>query len=295
MPKIPDKVRKTGRFHNDEKTFIGDNIKTLGLRQTARKMNRKEAAVKKIALEMGIKVDDTYSSDEIVYQQIEADLRRTPEWRSLRTEFTKRELKYFAHRYAKHMAHFRENITAPEETQLAQLIRYEIYMQRIASDAKASLRDKKRIELLIQRFWLRNKDADLDDAAMKVLNDLEQKVASLRAGETSKSTEMVKYQEKHMALMKELKATRDQRLNKVESSKDNIVSLIKALQEESFRNAEGDKLERVKIVAKKEFNRLAEYHTYIDGEIDKPILSADTVDDLPEEEESLTTKEDNDE
>ncbi len=283
--------KKSGRFSKEEYDFIKDNIRTLGLRQTARKLRRNEAAVKKSALELGIKIDDTFTDLQVTYQQIEGTLRQSPEFRQLRAEFTKRELKYFCHRYAKHLSQFREDVTTTEETQIFQLIRYEIIMQRISSDVKSGMRDKKRLELLLQRFWQKHEGKDVDEAAMNILRDLENNLSAIRAAEMSKSTEYNKCHERQASIVKDLKATRDQRLARVESSKDDIVGLIKALQDDKFRQSENEQLQLVKLAVEREAKRLASEHKFVDGQSDLPVLTAETVAEFNRREDAIDENE----
>lgn len=268
---------KSGRFSQEELDFIRDNVKLLHLRGVARRLKRSEKSVKKMALAQGIKIDDEFSDEEVAWKIIEKDVMLTPEFRLLRNELTKRELKQFGHRYARHIAQFKENITTTEQTQIFQAIKFEIFMTRHGSEIKKLMRQKINLEMLLKRFWQKYKDIDADDAAMQILRDLEGQLAAKSASEAARQIDYIKCQERHSSLLKELKATRDQRLARADTQAENITDLIKRLRSDEFRAAEGERLELVKIAVEKEASRLSKLHTYIDGEVDLPLLNSDTV------------------
>jgi len=277
MTNKPKGVYKSGRFAQEELDFIRDNIKLLSLRGVARRLKRSEKSVKKMALAQGIKIDDEFSDEEVAWKQIEKEVILTPEFRLLRGELTKRELKQFGHRYARHIAQFKENITTTEQTQIFQAIKFEIFMTRHGSEIKKLMREKINLEMLLKRFWQKYKTQEADDAAMQLLRDLEGQLAAKRASEAARQIDYIKCQERHSSLLKELKATRDQRLARADTQAENITDLIKQLRLSEFRQAEGERLELVKMAVDKEAKRLSSLHTYIDGQVDLPILNSDTV------------------
>ena len=76
---------------------------------------------------------------------------------------------------------------------------------------------------------------------------------------------------------KDLKTTRDQRLKIIEDSKKTYADLIKLLDDESTRVNFGQEMEIRRIAKDKEYFKLAQYHDFMDGMVDRPILNAETV------------------
>ncbi len=107
---------------------------------------------------------------------------------------------------------------------------------------------------------------------------LDAQLVSARAAEQSKTQDYVKLQERYDQLMKSLKATRDQRVKDAESGKETFLGLIKMLQQRDIQEKEGRQMGLMQLAAAKEYNNLGQLHKYEDGNIDRPILSADTVD-----------------
>jgi hypothetical protein len=133
------------------------------------------------------------------------------------------------------------------------------------------------MEKELTKIFQEYEDQDMPDDAKTLVVSMENQLLAARSAQNSKSTEFVKLQEKHSALLKELKATRDQRISRIEDSSKDILGLLKKMQDAKFRAAEGRQQALVNLAVKKEYERLGSYHTYEDGGIDRPILSSETI------------------
>jgi hypothetical protein len=75
-----------------------------------------------------------------------------------------------------------------------------------------------------------------------------------------------------------LKATREQRIEKLESDRQTLTSLVnKILRDPDFYEQEGKALERMRLAMEQEKERLSDYHKYDDGTLDQPFLTPETV------------------
>jgi len=89
-----------------------------------------------------------------------------------------------------------------------------------------------------------------------------------------RTKEYATLQDKFDKLMMSLKGTRDQRIKEIEKKTVSYVDLIKKLQEKEFREKEGRQLALFKKAVKQQEDELSDYHTYVDGELDLPILDS---------------------
>lgn len=271
---------KRGRLGHDEMKYIRENIKDHGSEEVAKKLNRTRELVENFAKSEGIAFDEDLNDDLAIQQaEMNKELRNSPEWESLKQEMTEEEVDYFAYRYSKLMPQFRNDLLATEETQIFQLLKFEILMRRNMRGAKRATEDISRMESTLSKLYSKYQNEDMPDSEKELALHIENQVLSAKSAQNSKSTEFVKLQEKHSALLKELKATRDQRISKIENSSKDILGLMKAMQDNKFRAQEGRQQALVNLAVEKESQRLGEYHTYEDGVVDRPILSADTIGD----------------
>ena len=273
---------KRGRFGNDEIDYIRDTIARDGLKATANALNRSEESVKDFALKLGITFD-TVTEREALQSKASEELENSPEWQSLADEFSLKELEYFKYRFGKLLAQFKNDVFASEETQIHQLIKFEILMNRNLRSTKKCVAEMRKLEARLVDLHTANPTPDT--TTMQLMNTLENQLLSLRNSQGSKSVEFVRLQEKHSAIMKDLKATRDQRMTRVESSKSSIVTLLKEFREREFQEHMGKQMHIMELALNKEKQRLGGQHKYDDGNIDRPVLSVDTLDIENEESE----------
>jgi hypothetical protein len=79
-------------------------------------------------------------------------------------------------------------------------------------------------------------------------------------------------------MLKDLKGTREQRIKAIEDSKQTFASLVKQIATDGdFRTRIGLDMEKMRLAAEKEKERLSEYHEYEDGTVDQPFLTPETL------------------
>jgi chromosome segregation ATPase len=124
----------------------------------------------------------------------------------------------------------------------------------------------------------RSKDKDQQD--MDYIINLERQVASLRASQESLNRDYRELQTKKAAILREMKGTREQRIKRLEDSKQSFTSWVaNLLQSPDLMKKYGIEMEKMRVAMKKEEERLSSFHKYEDGTIDQPLLSPDTVKD----------------
>ena len=81
-------------------------------------------------------------------------------------------------------------------------------------------------------------------------------------------------------MLKEMKGTREQRIKRLEESKQSFTSWVASMMQDPERmKAYGIEMEKMRAAMKKEEERLANFHKYEDGTVDQPFLTPDTVKD----------------
>lgn len=271
---------KRGPISKSEMEFIRDNANGLSPAEIAKHLERTEETIRTYMIEeLRIAPDDYTTENRVQQLALQKELTNSPEWKALKDEFVQEELVYFKHRYGKLMAQFQDDVLATEETQIFLLIKYEILMQRNLKDTKRSVEDIERMEKLLQETYGNYPDgaASMDGDTKAFISNLENQLASSRVAKGAKGREYTNLQSQHSSIMKELKATRDQRFDRVQNSKQTLLDVIKSLDREDARAVEGRQMELVRIATEKERKRLSEQHTYVDGTIDQPLLTPETV------------------
>jgi hypothetical protein len=274
-----------GIITKSEAEYIRRNFSTMALTDIADVLDRPPGTIRRwieqnLSSEARATIDkeDQQSERNILLLEVKAKLRYMPEWLRMKDEFTQEELKFIEHRFGKLCAQFKNDITPSEETQIFLLIKFEVLMSRNLQEKKRGVTDTERIEKSIADIHRANPDiSQADKNTLSLLENFEQQLVAIQAAQSSKTKEYVTLEEKHQTLSRDLKMTRDQRISQISESKQTFIDIIKMLQKEDIREKEGRAADLMRLAGEKEYKRLGELHKYSDGSIDRPILSADTV------------------
>lgn len=253
-----------------QKEFITKNADKMSVRQMARRLKLGMKNIEEYIVENHLVEDETI--------EIKHKLRKTKTWDNLRHELTGNEIEFFEEKYAQYISQFKDDVLVTEETQIFILIKLEIMMHRNSRAKKNSAEEITRLINMRDKFILKYDDyQSMDQTARDYVLQLDTQIQAQKSAEAAKSGEFIKLEEKHQALLKDLKATRDQRVSRVESSRESFIGIIKKLQLNEEREATGRHMELMKKVSDRERQRLSRAHTFVDGNEDLPILNAETI------------------
>lgn len=207
--------------------------------------------------------------------ELRSQLRSREYYPYLKEQFTEKEIRYFENTWIQLMQQFRSDVLASEELQLKELITVDILAIRTMIDRKLGLEQIAKLETSL------DKEHNKPDAAKdyNYIASLEQQVVQIKMSIPSYTSEYAKLLDKKQSLMKELKANRDVRIKRIEDSKSTWASTLRFLEDEENREKTGDEIEKMRIAKNKARDELSEWHEYIDGTIDQPFLTPETVKD----------------
>ena len=278
-------ARKTTVTAHDRDKII-ELSKTMGIPEICTLMNKSEAQVRRVINQNDVmlRANRKIASLNEQEQQIAQDIKKTKAWQQLTEELSPNELLYYEEKYAQYMAQFKDDVLVTEQTQISLLIKFEIMMHRNAKAKYSAAQEIARLVSMQNDFLATfpDRSAMSEDDREHVLS-LEAQIQSAKQAEQARSGEFIKLEEKHQALLKDLKATREQRVTRIESSKQSFLAIIRQLQEEENKELMGRQMEIMRQVSEKEMDRLGAPHVYEDGSADLPILNADTIENQKEE------------
>ena len=214
--------------------------------------------------------------DKVKVKEEEAsyDLKTRPFWEEIKSQFKEEEQKMFIYHWKRIVGQFRDDVLPTEELQIVDAIKLEILMNRALREQQSTMNSIAETEALIAS----EKEEDIIDQNRDRILNLERQVALYRAAIESLSKDYKDLQGKKSGMLKDLKATREQRIRRLEDSKQTFTGWIKSvLQNADFREELSINMEKMRLAVEKESTRLAEYHKYNDGEIDQPFLTPETL------------------
>ena len=258
--------RKRGKLSLEEMKYIRENCFDLSIAEIAEAINRNEDPVRRYIDEQNLKARDLDDQAHLLN-----DLRKRYYYGELRKQMTDSELIYAEHQWIDYFKQFNEDVTHTEEMQILEVIRTEVLINRGMEDRQDNIRRIDKLEKLIAEEM--NKPKDFQDT--QALAAFHTQLGALIASKSAYINEHDKLLTKKERLLKDLKGTREQRKRNAEDAKTNFTMWLKALPE--FMDEEGYEMEIQAIAADKATERLSEYHQYEDGNLDQPILNADTL------------------
>lgn len=281
-------ANKKGRMSKQDWEVIQKLAGEMSAADIAKRLDRTAESVEKYISE-NIPPDQVFDSKDVELEDLERhaikqDLRGKKIWLNLKEEFSGEEIGFFEEQYVALMEQFKGDVLATEETQVFQVIKYQILMSRnlrsrkeAIGDITAAMKEQDKLSEMVMRGTATDEDRNR-------LLQIEQHIVSIKAAETSRTTEYVKLQERHDKLMENLKATRNQRIDKVANGNISFLEVIKELEKKDVQDREARMMTLTKIATQEQEKRFYQELKYDDDTFDRPILSADSMKYQDEEE-----------
>ena len=260
---------KRGRISKVEARYITQNADKLPVEEIAAYLDRDPSAIDnfiKKKLKIGLSK----------FEQAEYDLEERPYWVELNKQFTPDELSLFKYHWGRIINQFKDDVFPTEELQVVDVIKLELLMSRCLQQNKSNIDQISAFEILVQE----GRALDPDQQDVDAIFNLERQVAALRAAQESLNRDYRDLQTKKSAMLKDMKGTREQRIKRLEDSKQSFTGWVAHLmQNPALTQQYGLEMEKMRLSMEKEKERLSVFHKYEDGQVDQPFLTPDTVKD----------------
>lgn len=258
---------KKGRISKDEERIINRLVDSLTVEDIALKLDRD---VESIDSFIKRKLRKNLTNEEVAAFSLED----RPYWNELTGQFTDEELELFKYHWSRIIAQFKDDVFPTEELQVVDVIKLEILMNRCLKSNKDNLNELNMIDKMIRDERAKEKE----DRDQDYLMNLERQAAALRASQESLNRDYRELQSKKASMLREMKGTREQRIKRLEDSKQSFTAWIATLmQDPETLKKYGIEMEKMRLAMLKERDRLSSFHKYEDGGIDQPFLTPDTV------------------
>ena len=270
MIKIP---KKKGQLSLEEEQFIREHIHELSIDDIAQQLNRTNKPIEKYITQskIGNQSIDQQHNDQILRQH----LRCKTFWPEIEKQFDKQsgELEYFEDTWISLIKQFREDVLPAEELQIKQFITIDILINRSMKERKLHITDTEKLQAEVDKEY--SKPEDQRD--IPKLTNLETQLGFARNSIANYTNEYTKLLNEQQKISKDLKATREQRIKRIEYGKSSWIGLIRMLEDEDTREKQGREMEIMALAVQKSKQQLAEYHSYADSIIDSPLLTPEVV------------------
>lgn len=261
-------AKKRGQLSLDEEKFITDNIHSLSAEQIASALNRNVDPINRYIDEQQLYSLHDKSENEILKRKLHSKTF----WNEIVRQFDENsgELEYFEDTWVGLIKQFREDVLPAEELQIKQFITIDILINRSMKERKRHISETEKLQKLVDKEY----DKSEIDRDIPKLANLETQLSFARNSIASYTNEYTKLLNEQQKISKDLKATREQRIKRIEDGKSSWVGLIRMLEDEDIREKEGREMEILAMATEKAKKNLYEYHQYADHKVDSPILNS---------------------
>jgi len=264
--------KKRGQLSLDEEKFIRDNLSALSTEAIAEQLNRNPAPINRYIVENRLLEDDDVVNDE---KYLKNKLHSKTFWQEIQKQFDNEtgELEYFENIWVNLIRQFREDVLPAEELQIKQFITIDILINRSMKERKRHIAETERLQKQVDKEY----EKPEDQRDIPRLANLETQLSFARNSIASYTNEYTKLLSEQQKISKDLKATREQRIKRIEDGKSSWVGLIRMLEDEEIREREGREMEILSMATEKFKNKLQEYHSYNDKKLDRPLLTPESI------------------
>lgn len=275
MVKAPKGRKKRGQLSLDDQKFIKANIDNLSISEMAEALNRHEAPIEKY-----IKENPGAIIDDVDRQSLKQKLYCKTFWPEIQRQFDESsgELEYFEETWIGLIKQFREDVLPAEELQIKQFITIDILINRSMKERKRHIVETEKLQKQVDAEYA----IPEDQRDIPRLANLETQLNFARNSIANYTNEYTKLLNEQQKISKDLKATREQRIKRIEDGKSSWVGLIRMLEDEEIREKEGKEMEILRMATDKVKLTLEDYHTYEDKGVDRPFLTPETVEKINE-------------
>ena len=266
-------TKKRGQLSLDEEQFIKDSINNLSIDEIAHQLNRTIKPISRYIEENNLYFLEDKKDNDILKQKLHSKTF----WNEIVRQFDEDtgELEYFENTWVSLIKQFREDVLAAEELQIKQFITIDILINRSMKERKRHISATEKLQKLVDNEY----EKPEDQRDIPKLSNLETQLSFARNSIANYTNEYTKLLNEQQKISKDLKATREQRIKRIEDGKSSWIGLIRMLEEEELRENEGKEMEILAMANTKAKDTLFSYHNYADNTVDKPFLTPESLQD----------------
>lgn len=268
-PKVP---KKRGQLSLDEEKFIRDNVESLTIDQIAYHLNRSVNPVERYITENNLLLGNANLAD---IKYLKTKLHSKTFWNEIIKQFDNEsgELEYFEDTWVNLIKQFREDVLPAEELQIKQFITIDILINRSMKERKRHIADTEKLQKLVDAEYAKTED----QRDIPKLANLETQLNFARNSIANYTNEYTKLLNEQQKISKDLKATREQRIKRIEDGKSSWAGLIRMLEDEQIREKQGREMEIIAMATENARQKLEDYHQFANSSLDRPFLTPESV------------------
>jgi hypothetical protein len=257
------KDKKNGPITQEEKEFIRANMNNLSAKQIAEELGRNPNTI----LSFINSIDGVGNDLSNILS-----LKKREDWSVIKGQFSDEEILIFEYHWNEIVKQFREDLRHSESIQILNAIKHEILGNRALTDqrklTKQILETESKLEIEYER--------DPPDSIR--IDQLEKLMMTLSTALEVNNKEYRECNGQLSKALKDLKATREMRLSKIDDSRKSFsVWMNRLMEEPQMQRDFGRYGAKMRLAIEGEAHRLGSVMKYADKTYDRPLLNVDTL------------------
>lgn len=264
--------RKRGQLSLQEEQYIRESYPDQSIEDIANYLNRSSAPIKRYITENQLAIPENEKNDSEFLKQ---KLHSKTFWSEILRQFDEEtgELQYFEDTWIGLIKQFREDVLPAEELQIKQFITIDILINRSMKERKRHIAETEKLQREVDKEYAK---LEIERDIPKLAN-METQLSFARNSIANYTNEYTKLLNEQQKISKDLKATREQRIKRIEDGKSSWTGLIRMLEDEEIREKEGREMEILSLATNKYKAKLEDYHQYEDKKLDRPFLTPESI------------------
>ncbi len=261
-------VNKPGRWTKEQIAYMEKNYKKVPIDDMAKVLEKNPKTVRKYCVE---KLGMTEEARISIIAKF--NIQSSPVWHEMKQQFTPDELELFMYHWQEIMVQFKHDALPTERMQMVEIVRLEILLNRNMVSQKAAS--------VTLNDTLKERDKEMALGDLKDSNKvvaLNQIIAAIETSLPHLTRVFKELLERKQNILKEMRGTREQRIKRIEDSKETIQTWMASIVEnEDIRKNLGEEMAKGRLAMYKELERLSGYHNFGDNSVEQVITSEETL------------------
>lgn len=204
------------------------------------------------------------------------DLHASPQWRAIREKFEPHEVRLYEDNYALLLEQFGDDVVVTERLQVDEYLTGLILTDRNLTEQKRVRGELALVRGHMMDIRVQNPDGVVGGPDSLRMVQLEDKETNYRDELASLVKEYGHLKAACSKMLSDMKATRAQRMAGIENRVTSILDLVRELMEDDKRKMSGRQAALGVMATRKTLLELATPRAFADGEVDVPVLTAET-------------------
>jgi len=249
--------------------YIQENVGKKTVKDIAGHLGKKPSTIRDVIQDHGF--SESQRINERDKARIEKVLKTKSLYKSIKSQLSPEELDFFVEEWISAMIQFQEDMLPTEESELRDLIMIGILKNRVMAENREVIVRRERLEHDLEH------EEGLQTQDLQKIMEIKQELATISALVSNNLKTFRELIDKSDSARKNLRASRTQRIQRVDDAKRNFTEWLRLISEYENRAQVGREMDIMKQSMEQQEEKLSQPYIYANNKIDLPVLNHQTI------------------